>query len=192
MTGEQLDVWVDAARAGGTWAFGHLWESLSPTVHGYVRGRGVPDPDDTTSEVFLAAFQRLDSFEGDGAQFRAWLFTIAHHKAVDAVRRGPAVREQLMEAVDDDRPVASAETAALDRLGDDAVRELLDQLTDEQREVVLLRVVGELSLAETAQVVGRPVGSVKQLQRRGLARLRKNLSSPAVTSAPPAAIAWVR
>ena len=192
MTGEQLDLWVEAARAGGAWAFGHLWEALSPTVHGYVRGRGAPDPDDITSEVFLAAFQRLDSFEGNGAQFRSWLFTIAHHKAVDAVRRGPAVRERLVDDVLDDRTVASAESDALDRLGDDAVRGLLDLLTDQQREVVLLRVVGELTLEETAQVVGRPVGSVKQLQRRGLARLRRNITSPAVPSAPDAAIAWVR
>lgn len=192
MTGEDLDLWVDAARAGGGWAFASLWQALSPGVLGYVRGRAVPDPDDVTSEVFLAAFQRIPTFEGNGSAFRSWLFTIAHHKAVDAMRRGPAVREQPTEEVHDVRTSASAEHDALSRLGDEAVRDLLDLLTDDQRDVVLLRVVGDLSLEQTAYVLGKPVGSVKQLQRRGLARLRRNLVAPAVTSPAAGAIAWVR
>lgn len=192
MTGDELDLWVDAARAGGSWAFGHLWQALSPGVLGYVHARGVSDPDDVTSEVFLAAFQGVGGFEGDGARFRSWLFTIAHHKAVDAVRRGPALRERLTGDVPDARTVVSAEETAFDHLGDDTVRELLDLLTDDQRDVVLLRVVGELSLEETATVLGKPVGAVKQLQRRGLARLRRNIEVPAVPSAAAAAIAWVR
>jgi RNA polymerase sigma-70 factor, ECF subfamily len=189
MTGEDLDLWVDAARAGGGWAYALLWQALSPGVLGYVRGRAVPDADDVTSEVFLAAFQRIGQFEGDGPAFRSWLFTIAHHKAVDAVRRGPAVREQLTEHVHDDRTTASAEHDALSRLGDEAVRDLLDLLTDDQRDVVLLRVVGDLSLEQTAHVLGKPVGSVKQLQRRGLARLRRNLVAAPVTSPAAEAIA---
>jgi RNA polymerase sigma factor (sigma-70 family) len=192
MTGEELDLWVDAARAGAGWAFERLWQALSPTVHGYVLGRGIADADDVTSEVFLAAFQGIATFEGNGVRFRSWLFTIAHHKAVDAVRRGPAVRERLTNDVPDDRTVASAEQDALTRLGDDVVRDLLDLLTDDQRDVVLLRVVGELSLEETAEVVGKPVGSVKQLQRRGLASLRRNIRKPAVPSPAAGAIAWVR
>jgi RNA polymerase sigma factor (sigma-70 family) len=192
MTGDDLDLWVDTARVGGAEAFALLWQALSPGVLGYVRGRGVPDADDVTSEVFLAAFQRIPTFEGDGSAFRSWLFTIAHHKAVDAVRRGPVLREHLMEDVLDERTTASAEHDALSRLGDEAVRDLLDLLTDDQRDVVLLRVVGELSLEETAVVVGKPVGSVKQLQRRGLARLRRSIGGPAVSSPAAAAIAWVR
>jgi RNA polymerase sigma factor (sigma-70 family) len=192
MTGEDLDLWVDAARAGGGWAYALLWQALAPGVLGYVRGRAVPDADDVTSEVFLAAFQRIGQFEGNGSAFRSWLFTIAHHKAVDAVRRGPAVREHLTEDVQDQRTMPSAEHDALSRLGDEAVRELLDLLTDDQRDVVLLRVVGDLSLEQTAHVLGKPVGSVKQLQRRGLARLRRNLVAPAVSSPASGAIAWVR
>jgi RNA polymerase sigma-70 factor (ECF subfamily) len=192
MTAEDLDQWVDAARAGGGWAFGLLWEALSPGVAGYVRGRGAPDPDDVTSEVFLAAFQRIAAFQGGGAAFRSWLFTIAHHKAVDAVRRGPALRERLTDDVPDDRIVASAEHDALARLGDANVRALLDVLTDDQRDVLLLRVVADLSLEETAGVLGKPVGSVKQLQRRALARLKRTLVAPPVTSPATGAIAWVR
>src|SRR3954447_11842587 len=88
-----LDLLVDAARASGRWAFGRLWEELSPAVAAYLRRRGVRDAEDVTSDVFLAAFRGIAGFEGDGAAFRAWLFTIAHHKGVDFIRRGPHAHE---------------------------------------------------------------------------------------------------
>ncbi|HEX6935995.1 MAG TPA: sigma-70 family RNA polymerase sigma factor [Actinomycetes bacterium] len=188
----ELDLLVDAARAGGGWAFGRLWEELSPVVHAYVRARGARDPDDTTSEVFLAAFTRLDRFDGDGRAFRSWLFTIAHHKAVDSVRRGPGAHEVPSAEVLDGRTVGSAEDSALARLGGDEALRLLDVLTPEQRSVILLRVVGDLSLEETAAVVGRPVGAVKALQHRALARLRRETSSEAVSRDVPGAIAGSR
>lgn len=179
---DDLDLLVDAARAGGGWAFGRLWELLAPAVAGYLRRRGVRDVDDVTSEVFLAAFRGIGRLEGDGAAFRAWLFTIAHHKAVDAVRR--PTRELPVDAgagTDGelllDRGVSrSAEDEAMDRVGGAAALRSLDVLTADQREVLLLRVVADLSLAETAQVLGKPVGAVKALQHRALARLRAAVS----------------
>ena len=204
---DDVDLLVAAARAGGGWAFGRLWEGLAPAVSAYLRARGVREPDDVTSEVFLAAFRGLDRFDGDGADFRAWLFTIAHHKGVDVLRR-PSSRDVLVEpgeaiaAVEaaaggrDAQP--SAEQAALDRLGSAEAVRLLDGLTDEQRTVVLLRVVADLSLAETAEVLGKPVGAVKALQHRALARLRAHLaraegrSAGAASSAAPRTMGRVR
>ena len=95
---DELDLLVAAARTGGGWAFGRLWEQLAPSVAAYLRGRGVRDADDVTSEVFLAAFRGIGRFHGDGVAFRSWLFTIAHHKSVDVHRR-PATREVLVDAV---------------------------------------------------------------------------------------------
>jgi RNA polymerase sigma factor (sigma-70 family) len=174
-----LDPLVDAARAGGHWAFARLWEELAPVVASYLRARGVRDVDDTTSEVFLAAFRGISRFDGDGTAFRAWLFTIAHHKAADTFRRGPG--DVLMESVDDGRTQPSAEEAALGRLGEAAAIRHLDVLTDDQRAVLLLRVVADLSLAETARVLGRPVGAIKALQHRALARLRDGLAADGVS-----------
>jgi|tagenome__1003787_1003787.scaffolds.fasta_scaffold20675996_2 RNA polymerase sigma factor (sigma-70 family) len=177
-TVDDLDLLVDAARAGGGWAFGRLWELLAPVVAVYLRRRGVRDVDDVTSEVFLAAFRGIGRLDGDGAAFRAWLFTIAHHKAVDAVRR--PVRELPLDLggeLSPDRGAwPSAEDEALDRVGGSAALRALQLLTPDQREVLLLRVVGDLSLAETAQVLGKPVGAVKALQHRALARLRTAVS----------------
>ena len=179
---DDLDALVDAARAGGGWAFGRLWETLAPVVAAYLRARGVRDADDATSEVFLAAFRGIGRFEGDGAAFRSWLFTIAHHKGVDAHRRSarrdlltgggrPGGDEELVER--SGRRAPSAEDEAMVLIGTEEALRRLAVLTEDQRAVLLLRVVAELSLAETAQVLGRPVGAVKALQHRALARLRK-------------------
>lgn len=187
-----LDLLVDAARAGGGWAFGRLWSELSPTVHAYVRARGARDPDDVTSEVFLAAFTRIAGFDGDGRAFRSWLFTIAHHKSVDAVRR----RRDHLEIDDaDGRPVDSAEDAALSRLGSAAALARLDELTEDQRAVLLLRVVADLSLEETAAALGKPVGAVKSLQHRALGTLRRGLATESgapVSRQAPAPMTEVR
>jgi RNA polymerase sigma factor (sigma-70 family) len=180
---DELDLLVAAARAGGGWAFGPLWEQLAPSVAAYLRGRGVRDADDVTSEVFLAAFRGISGFHGDGPAFRSWLFTIAHHKGVDVHRRS-ATREVLVDAVGagagqgfDPASARSAEDVAMEQLaGDGAVRQLAI-LTDDQRAVLLLRVLADLSLAETAEVLGKPVGAVKALQHRAVARLRADLGA---------------
>ena len=191
---DELDLLVAAARSGGGWAFGRLWEQLAPSVAAYLRGRGVRDADDVTSEVFLAAFRGIGRFHGDGVAFRSWLFTIAHHKGVDVHRR-PAAREVLVDAVGagahglDSAPARSAEDVAMEQLGGDGAVRQLATLTDDQRAVLLLRVVADLSLAETAEVLGKPVGAVKALQHRALARLRTDLG--AVSQEPGGAMGRV-
>jgi RNA polymerase sigma-70 factor (ECF subfamily) len=189
---DDLDQLVAAARSGGSWAFGRLWEQLSPTVAGYLRARGARDADDTTSEVFLAAFRGIGSFEGDGRDFRAWLFTIAHHKGVDAVRRSAGAKETPTERLEDGRACPSAEDDALVRLGGEEVHQLIGALSPDQRAVLLLRIVGGLTLAETATVLGKPVGAVKSLQHRGLGALRRALATGPVSLGPVETIAVPR
>ena len=166
-----LATWVAAAKTGDTDAFGWIWQALSPRVNGYLRGRGIAASDDVTSEVFLAAFTSLGSFSGDGTAFRSWLFTIAHHKAVDVVRRRKDHAEYTAEG--DPRTSASAEQDALDGIVDAEVRAMLSALTDEQREVLLLRTLGDMSLEQVAEVTGRTVGAVKQLHHRAVATARR-------------------
>jgi RNA polymerase sigma factor (sigma-70 family) len=172
-----LSHWVDAARTGDSAAFGHLWQLLSPRVHGYLRGRGVASPEDVTSDVFLAAFTGMASFTGDGAAFRSWLFTIAHHKAVDDLRRRTPTAEWTPE--NDPRAVGSAEDTAFEGLLGARVRGMLAGLTPEQREVLLLRAVGDLSVEEVAAVTGRTEGAVKQLFHRAVTSARKAEAAPA-------------
>ncbi len=172
-----LDGLVIAARQGGDWALARIWTELSGPVAGYLRARGVVDVDDVTSEVFLAAFQGLPSFVGEGERFRAWLFTIAHHRSVDAARqRSRRAAETPFDVNRDDRSSASAEDAVLLSEQTDATIQLLNLLTPDQREVVLLRFVADLSLEQVAAITGRKIGAVKQLQRRGIDALRRHLN----------------
>jgi RNA polymerase sigma-70 factor (ECF subfamily) len=190
---DDVDALLDAARAGGGWAFARLWEALAPAVTGYLRARGVPDPDDVASEVFLAAFCAVGRFSGDGRDFRAWLFTIAHHKGVDVLRRASSRYEVVTEVVPDvGQPAPSAEHVALDRLATDEALRLLDQLTEDQRAVLLLRVVADLSLAETAAVLDKPVGAVKSLQHRALDQLRRTMAARPVSPEDPDPMSRVR
>lgn len=172
---------VVRARAGSPEAFAALYERLAGQVAGYLRSRGVPDVEDATSEVFLAVFTGLERFEGDGDRFRAWVFTIAHRRSVDRWRR--AGRSPALEPLDEAPPplVPSAEEGALVALGDDRVRELLGLLSPDQRDVLLLRVVADLSLEQVAAVLGKREGAVKALQHRALERLRRHLGGKAVS-----------
>jgi RNA polymerase sigma-70 factor (ECF subfamily) len=167
----ELEGLLSAARGGDREALGSIWLLLSPRVHGYVRGRGARSPDDVTSEIFLAVFSGLHRFEGDAADFRSWLFTIAHHKVVDEFRR--RVDESVYIASADPRRAASAEAHVLHGIVEDEVRDLLAELTAEQREVLLLRALGDLSLEQVAVLTGRSVGAVKQLHHRAVAAARR-------------------
>jgi RNA polymerase sigma-70 factor (ECF subfamily) len=171
MTG--FDDWVVAARAGGGWAFERIWRELAGQVAGYLRSRGVLDVEDATSEVFLAAFKGLASFEGDGAAFRSWLFTIAHRRSVDEYRR--ALRSAQIVDPDLARGLESAASAESLAIDDFQMIDLLAGLPAAQREVIWLRFVVDLSVEDVARITDRPVTAVKALQRRGVDRLRRHL-----------------
>lgn len=177
MDGTDLDAAVVAARAGDAEAFGRLWQALAPKVAGYLRSHGVGEPDDVTSEVFLAAFRQVGSLTGEADAFRALLFTIAHRRQVDWHRkRSRRGAEEPWEEAGVDPATPSAEAQALEVLAQERVVALLRRLTADQRAVLALRVVADLSLEQTAAVLRRDVGSVKSLQHRALARLRKEVS----------------
>jgi RNA polymerase sigma-70 factor, ECF subfamily len=145
-------------------------------VHGYLRARGASEPEDLTSEVFLTVFSRLATVTGGAEGLRTLVFSVAHARLVDDLRRqsrrGPTVP---YEDWHDNRTTASTEDEAVDRLRTLEVRALLDDLPVDQRDVLLMRVVADLSVEQTAHAVGRSAGAVKQLQRRGLLALRARL-----------------
>ncbi len=148
----EFDDLVRAAVSGAGWAFGRLWGLLSPSVAGYARAHGVADEDDFTSEVFLAAFRSLPGFTGDGTAFRSWLFTIAHHHVVDDVRRRARRAPDAAYTQDaDPRVVSSAEDHALQRMDTREVLALLDGLSADQREVLLLRLLGDLTIDQVGR-----------------------------------------
>lgn len=167
---------LEAARQGAEWAWAALYRDLAGPVKGYFAAHGAAEPDDLTSEVFLQVARDLPRFSGDEAGFRSWLFVIAHRRLVDswraAGRRPPQV--SLTESTADPEGGDVAQEA-LDRLVTDELLTAFQQLTVDQRAVISLRIIGNLTLEETARVLGRRVGAIKALQRRALQTLKDAL-----------------
>jgi RNA polymerase sigma-70 factor (ECF subfamily) len=172
---------LDAARSGAEWAWERLYGDLAPSVLGYLRARGAGDPEDLTGEVFLQIVRDLPRFAGDERDFRAWVFVIAHHRLLDEGRR--STRRPVQLVADPDGATAApdeVETEVLRSLAGERVRRLIGRLTPEQQEVILLRLLGDLTVEEVARAVGKRQGAVKALQRRGLAELERALSEEGV------------
>ncbi|HEY0948591.1 sigma-70 family RNA polymerase sigma factor [Nocardioides sp.] len=173
------------ARLGEGTAFAELWSRHAARVAAFVRGRGGIDVEEITSDVFVAAFESIGRFEGDEAGFVALLLTIARRRVVDEQRRrSRRVPVASWAAEDDTRTVRSVEEDVLARAAATDLARHLDRLTPEQREVVTLRLLADLSLEQTAQVMGKRVGTVKSLQRRALDSLRRSLAGEQ-TDIPP-------
>lgn len=171
-TGLHPDV-LDAARVGAGWAFERIYRALAPAVHGYLRAQGARDPEGTANDVFLRVYRRLPGFDGDVARFRSWVFVIAHNLVLDERRYyGRRGHEVAVERVPDLGVGADVADAAL---GEARVQAILGLVSPEQRDVLLLRFLLDLSLEDTAAATGRTVTAVKGLQRRGLDALRRRL-----------------
>jgi RNA polymerase sigma factor (sigma-70 family) len=176
---------LSAAQAGADWALEAVYRDLAPSVIGYLRGQGAREPEDVASEVFVGMVRGIRSFEGDERAFRAWVFSIAHNRLVDDRRRLSRRREQVTDPAEftgriAENLVADTEQEIEGRIGGPAARAVL-RLSPDQRAVVLLRVVADLSVADVSSVLGKSEGAVKTLQRRALKRLARELEGEGVS-----------
>lgn len=159
---------------------GEIYERFLPRVYRYVAARvGRPhDAEDVTAEVFVKMIKALHRYENRRVPFGAWLFKLARNEVVSFHRHsggGPqtvGLEEGAAAFLSD--PGEKAEQAALLR----EVREAMDALPEAQREVVTLRLVADLSVAETARVLDKREGTVKVLHHKALERLQRQLASP--------------
>ena len=164
---------IDRARDGDGEALSTLWTIYQPMILRLLRARRAEAPDDVASQVWLEVGRSIGRFEGDGDGFRRWIFTIAVRRAADDAGRRCRRTEVPTETFDED-PTAPGVEAQFDASGalDRAVA-MLGQLKPATAEVVMLRVVLELPIAEVAEVTGRSEGGVRTLVHRGLAQLRQ-------------------
>jgi RNA polymerase sigma-70 factor, ECF subfamily len=168
---------VDAARHGDREAFAALWRTHQAPLLRYLRARRTPSPDDVASQVWIDVATSIGRFEGDDDDFRRWLFTIAHRRSVDEVRRlvrTSAPRSPLAVRAADRVAAADDEHEQLDAL--DRAVALVATLPDSQAEAVMLRVVNDLPIADVAAVMETSEGNVRVLVHRGLTRLRRKVS----------------
>lgn len=182
--GTAFDSVLAAAQANAPWAFDRLWRAFAPGVVSYLRLQGAYDAEDLTSEVFLGAFRGLGSFRGDEGAFRGWLFTIAHRRIADERRRArvrPRWGDGGGEGEVPDCLGGDVEDDAFRYLSESEVRALCDQLVPAQRDVLLLRLLGDMTVEQAADALNKTPGAVKQLQRRGLTALRELFQREGVT-----------
>lgn len=162
-----------AAKSGAEWAWADIYRDLAGHVTAYLAARGAAEPEDLTSEVFLQAARDIASFRGDESGFRSWVFVIAHRRLVDSWRAASRRPSSIVMLEGVAEPYGgNAEEEALERLRTTELLSALERLTEDQRTVLALRIIGGLTVAETAKVVKRRQGAVKALQRRGLLTLK--------------------
>ena len=170
--------WLDRARRQDRHAFAQLYDATYRRVFGYLLARVGEQAaaEDLLQEVYLAALQAIARFRGrTEGEFIGWLLKIAHGKVMDRFRshyRHPELKTSDVPSTG----VADPLDAIDQRVRLDEISDALSQLTEDQRNVVLNRLVLGLDLEETSKVMGKNVGSIKALQHRALARLAKILT----------------
>lgn len=177
-----FDTLLAAAQSGQPRAFEELYRALAPAVSRYLWLNGATDPEGLTNEVFLGVFLGLVSFSGLEPQFRSWVFTIAHRRLIDdrrQVGRRPSAASLPVESLDG-LAGGNAEDDAMGGMALDRMRDVLACLTAEQRRVLLLRLVADLTVDQVAEATGKSAAAVKSLQRKGLEGIRRRLDTEKV------------
>src|SRR4029453_11472009 len=179
MLGSSFPELLAAAQGGDEQGVGGLWGDLQPALLRYLRVAAPEAAEDLAADTWVSVIRGLGRFRGDGRDFRAWVFTVARHRAIDwrrqATRRQTnLVRvEQLAERPAPDDPVAAVFEAQSTR----AALALLAELPPDQAEVVALRGLGGLGVAEGPTMVGKRPGAVRVLAHRGLRRLARRMEA---------------
>jgi len=135
------------------------------------------DAEDLTTQTFLRMLESIGKFRWGTAPFSAWLFRIAHNLAMDhfRARRRWQPEEEVPEPPG--QVESSAEDEAMKVLSGENMFDLIEQLSDEQRQVLILKFVFDFSNLEAAAVLDKSEGAVKSLQHRALASLQKHITS---------------
>ncbi|MEO7350731.1 MAG: sigma-70 family RNA polymerase sigma factor [Marmoricola sp.] len=172
--GSRLIALVELARKGDSEAFGLLYDHYHASVYRflYYRLGSVPLAEDLTAETFFRALRSMSTFRWQGKDFGAWLMTIARNLTTDHFKAGRTRLERTTEDMSTlDSTTEGPESAVLASLTNEALLEALSELPTEQRECLVMRFLQGLSIAETAEILGRSSGAVKQLQLRGVRNL---------------------
>ena len=175
---------LEAARQGDEHAWTELYDSVAAQMLGYLRGRGAADPEGLLGDAFLQVARNLRTFEGNESGFRSWVFAVAHNRLIDERRqlaRRPGEAEYPVSEPETPPAPVDVEAEAIRAVDRSSIEGLLNTLSEDQRDVVLLRVLAGLSAGETGAVIGKSVGTVRVLQHRALQALRDRMATGDVT-----------
>jgi len=175
---DRVNALVTLAQQGDAEAFGLVYDRYVDQIYRYLYYRVGSHAlaEDLTSETFLRALRRIDSFTYTGKDIGAWFTTIARNLVTDHVKSSRFKLEvSTADMLDADRGDDGIETQVIERLRDAALLDAVRRLKPEQQECIVLRFLQGLSVAETSGVMGRSEGAVKQLQLRAVRALAKLL-----------------
>ena len=174
---------VTEARNGDSWAFGMIFDHYHDSIYRFIASRvqRPSDAEDLTQLVFVKALEALPRYVSRGVPFGGWLFRLARNAVIDHVRtrHDHTELDSLIEAAHGD---AGPDEIAVVRQELDAVGAALAGLTDEQREAISLRFFAGLSAREAAEAMGKQEGTVRGLQFRAIASMRRQLGIDADSS----------
>jgi RNA polymerase sigma-70 factor (ECF subfamily) len=179
-----FDEVLAAAREGEGWALTLLYRAVYPRFVRYASAVAPADAHDVAADAWLDIARSLDRFRGDEPAFRAWAFTIARRRLLDLQRSRARRRTDPVDPGDlvGAGGRGNAEEDALAALGTDrAIRLITSSLSHDQAEVVLLRVIGDLSADDVAAIMGKRPGTIRVLQHRAIRRLAQVLRREDVT-----------
>jgi len=172
---KELDL-IRRAKQGDKQAIGELYRLHVDVIYRYIWGRVRDESvtEDLTAQVFLKALEGLPTYEPSGKPFVAWLYSIAYARIVDHWRKHERRVEVPLEETFPARDLRPEEFLEAEADWATAI-DLLAQLTDDQQDVIIMRFIGEMSLAQVAETLGKTVGATKAIQYRALASLARLL-----------------
>jgi RNA polymerase sigma-70 factor, ECF subfamily len=180
MLGESFDEVLTAAQDADGDAFAALWRDTQPMLLRYLRVLAGDDAEDLASQTWVRVMQALRTFTGNEPQFRRWVVTIARNLHLDARRSAGRRREVPADDLTDlgEEGLPDAGTLVEERMSTDAALRTIASLPPAQAELVMLRVVLGLEVAEVAEIVRKRPGAVRVGVHRALRTLEQRLSRP--------------
>jgi RNA polymerase sigma-70 factor (ECF subfamily) len=171
---------VDRAKAYDTEAFGEIYDLYYDKIYAYIYFKigNRFEAEDITGQVFLKALEHIGSFEWKGYPFSSWLFRIASNLIVDHYRSNKYEMVDIEnEAHADEKESNYPEISALKELNRQEVVKAIKLLTEDQRQVIVLRFIAGMTNEEVSKTIDKSVGAVKVLQFRALSALGKILGA---------------
>ena len=184
MIGAAFGATLAKAQHGDEAAFACIFRDVQPALLRYLRVIAPEAADDVAGDTWEQVVDGLTRFRGDESSFRAWLFTIARHRAADWGRRRSRRRAVALEESGAAELLTSPDAAdvALDRMSTRAAVAAVAALPRDQAEIILLRVLAGLDTHQVARIVGKSPGAVRVAAHRGLRRLASMANSTGVTA----------
>ncbi len=168
---------VERAKKGDAKAYAVLFKNYYRGIYDYVmrRVQNKSDAEDLTMDVFTHGYEAISSFEERGISIKAWFYRIAHNAVIDHYRKTKQTVPIEEASNSPEIKEVDVESEIISKSAIEDIRKEMMSLSSAQSEVLLLRFIKDLSVSETAYVLGKEEATVRALQFKGIKNLRKKL-----------------